>query len=377
MLAPDGSDAALRRFVYPDGHLGWVVGSYELARAVLADTRFSSRAELKRVPVHRPGADPFIGQEALPGWFIDMDPPGHTVYRRLLASYFTLHRMKALRPRIEQIVDAHLTELGRHRRPANLMSTFALPTALQVLCELMGIPLSAREAIRTHRETLFSLEASSEDGTLAMRALTDLLLELIRLKEARPADDLLSGVARTGELTHDELAGVGVLLLTAGHDTVASMLALGTLALLLHPDQLAGVDWGAPAVDDTIEELLRYLSIFHVGVPRAPLEDVEIGGQVIRAGESVTVAIPSANRDPRRFANPDGLDLTRAEGGNLAFGHGVHQCIGQNLARIQMRVGYPALFQRFPTLRLAVPPEQVVVVRDGAIYSLHELLVTW
>lgn len=377
MLVPDGSHAALRRFVYPDGHLGWIVGSYELARAVLADTRFSSRAELKRVPVHRPGADPFLGQEVLPGWFVDMDPPDHTVYRRLVASYFTLHRMKRLRPRIAQIVDARLTEMQARGGPVDLVDTFALPTALQVLCELLGVPLSERERIRAHRETLFSLEATSAEGVLAMQALTDLMLELIRLKEDQPADDLLSGVARTGELTHIELAGVGVLLLTAGHDTVASMLALGTLTLLLHPDQLAGIGWDSPAIDDTIEELLRYLSIFHLGVPRSPVEDIEIGGQLIRAGESVTVAIPSANHDPQRFANPGELNLSRAEGGNLTFGHGIHQCIGQNLARIQMRVGYPALFRRFPTLRLATSPEEIVVVRDGAIYSLHELPVTW
>jgi cytochrome P450 len=362
--------------VYPDGHVGWIVGGYDLARSVLADPRFSARAELKRAPLHRPGVEPFIGQPALPGWFIDMDPPQHTVFRRLLAGYFTMARMRSLQPKIEQIVDGCLTDTERRGPPADLVETFTLPSALQVLCEVLGIPYAERDVIRRHREIIFSLDATREDGLASMHALTGLLLEMTAAKRADPGDGLLGGLVSSGRLSHDEIAGAGVLLLTAGHDTVASMLGLGTVALLLNPVQRARVDWDGP-IDSVVDELLRYLSILHLGVPRMPTEDVELGGQVVKAGQSVTVAIPSANRDLLRFTDPEVLDLSRAEGGNLAFGHGLHQCIGQNLARVQLRVGFPALFRRFPRLRLAVPPDAVHVVRDGAIYSLHELPVSW
>jgi radical SAM C-methyltransferase len=377
LLNPSGSAAPLRRFVYPDGHLGWVTGSYEIARAILGDSRFSARAELKRVPVHRPGANPFIGEKALPGWFIDMDPPEHTKYRRLLTGYFTQHAMKRLRPRVEEIVQAHLTDMERLGPPADLISTFALPTALQALCEMLGMPYAERERIRLHRETLFSLDASPDDGARAMDELTNFLLEVIDKKKAGADEDLLGGLACSGVLDPVELAGIGVLLLTAGHDTVASMLGLGTLALLLNPAERSRADWEEAAVDGTVDELLRYLSIFHLGVPRTPLEDVELAGHVIKAGECVTVAIPAANQDPTRFTDSGVFSVSRAEGGHLAFGHGVHQCIGQNLARLEMRVGYPALFRRFPRLRLAVEPEDITVIKDGAIYALGELPVAW
>ena len=175
----------------------------------------------------------------------------------------------------------------------------------------------------------------------------------------------------------EELVGVAILLLIAGHETTANMLGLGTFALLQHPDQLAALREGRVDVANAVEELMRYLTVIAFGTTRTAVEDVELGGELIRAGESLGVYLPTANRDPGRFASGDELDLATDAHGHLAFGHGVHQCLGQQLARIEMRVAYPALLRRFPTLRLAVAPEEVPVRSDMSIYGVHRLPVEW
>ena len=169
----------------------------------------------------------------------------------------------------------------------------------------------------------------------------------------------------------------GVLLLTAGHETSASMLALGTLTLLCNQEQRARLCADLSLMDNAVEELLRYLTIFQFGVPRTALGDVEITGRVVRAGESVTVSLPAANRDPARFTAPDELDLGRRAQGHLAFGFGVHQCVGQHLARLELAVGFRALLTRFPDLRLAGPLDTVKLAANQGFYGVHELPVIW
>ncbi len=207
------------------------------------------------------------------------------------------------------------------------------------------------------------------------------MFDLIAAKRRRPEDDLLSGLAQRetpeGELTDEELVNIGNLLLIAGHETTANMLALGTLTLLQHPDQLAVLRSDPPLLDQAVEELLRYLSIVQFGVVRTALEDFEVGGRHIRAGEPIIASLASADRDAAQFPDPDVLDLTREYSPHLAFGHGVHQCLGQQLARVEMKAGFRALFERFPTLRLAVPLDQVPMRTDMFVYGVHELPVTW
>jgi cytochrome P450 len=195
-------------------------------------------------------------------------------------------------------------------------------------------------------------------------------------KRAEPTDDLLSGLVRGGELTDEELANIGFLLLGAGLETTANMIALGTFALLQRPDQLAILRDEPDMVEPAVEELLRYLSII-VATIRTALEDVELDGHLIRAGETITISNQAANRDPKQFDNPETLDLHKSATGHVAFGHGIHQCLGQQLARVEMQVAYPALFQRLPTLRLAVPPEQVPTKDGVLIYGVRELPVAW
>ncbi|MFB9391866.1 cytochrome P450 [Streptomyces coeruleoprunus] len=368
----------VRPLRYPDGHVGWLVTGHEHVRTVLADPRFSARSELKRVPVPRPGADPFIGRPALPGWFVDMDRPGHTRFRRLLTGSFSLRRMQLLQPRLERIAEDLLDAMERSGAPADLVEAFALPLPSLAVCELLGVPYAERGVFQHDSTLLFRLDATAAQAEAAMENLTGLLLDLVRHRRRHPGDDLISRMA-AGGLSDDEAAGAGVLLLTAGHETVAGMLGLGVFTLLCHPDTAAALraDPSPAAMAAAVEELLRYLTIFQFGVPRTPVVDVEVAGRLLRAGESVTCCLPAANRDPARFADPDRLDVTRPAGGHLAFGYGVHQCIGQNLARVELRVGYAALLRRFPGLRLAVPPARVPLGTDMGFYCVHRLPVTW
>ncbi|GHE90344.1 cytochrome P450 [Amycolatopsis deserti] len=359
----------LKRLTYPDGHRGWLATSHELVREVLADPRFSARSDLRHMPV--PGASG-TGAPAPPGMFISMDPPEHTRYRRLLAGQFTVRRMRQLEQRVREISDEHLDAVARERGPVDLVRTWARPIPAQVICELLGVPYAERARFQGHALDLFRLDQTPEQAAAAYSAVHGFVRDLVAAKRATPADDLLSGLL-TSDLTDEELVNIGFALLGAGLDTTANMLALGVFTLLTHP--------GAPDVlcaepDHAIEELLRYLSVIPFTV-RAALADVELHGERIAAGECVTLSLPEANRDPARFADPDVLDLLRPAAGHVAFGHGVHQCLGQQLARVELRVALPALFTRFPALRLAIPAGDVVMRTDSLVRGVDELPVTW
>jgi cytochrome P450 len=367
----------VRRLRYPDGHLGWLVTSHGLARAVLADPRFSARSELKRTPVARPGAEPFYGRPALPGWLVDMDRPEHGRIRQELAGTFTVRQITALRPRVEQIVAERLDAMAGRTPPVDLIEAFALPVPSLMICELLGVPYAHRAEFQLNSAIRFSLAASAAEAAAAMGWLEAFLRELTERKRRHPGEDLLSALATGGRLSVEEITGAGVLLLTAGHETTASSLGLGVFALLCHPAQLALLREDPALAGNAVEELLRYLTIFQFGVPRTPLEDVELAGRMLRAGESVTVSLPAANRDPDRFDEPDRLDLTRRTTGHLAFGYGIHQCLGQHLARLELRVGLTRLLHRFSRLRLAIPAGEVPLSTDMGFYGVHRLEVTW
>jgi cytochrome P450 len=253
---------------------------------------------------------------------------------------------------------------------AELVRDFALPVPAVMICELLGVPYEDRDTFQALAAKVFNPEASMEETYEGYAGLQEYIRKLVPAKRSAPTDDLLSDLT-TSDLSEDELAGIGAFLLGAGLDTTSNMLSLGTLALLRNPAQVEALHADP---DRAVEELLRYLTITHTGV-RAALEDVEIGGQLIKAGESVTISIQAANRDPERFPDPDRLDLTRNAAGHLAFGHGVHQCLGQQLARVEMRVAFPALFRRFPTLRLAGEPR--LRPDHQNIYGVQRLPVAW
>ncbi|MEV6151018.1 cytochrome P450 [Nonomuraea sp. NPDC052129] len=374
-LAQLREERPLSRMTYPDGHDGWLVTSHALVREVLADNRFSHRHELLHYPMPgtAAGGKP---QPARPGGFTAMDPPEHTRYRGLLTGQFTVRRMRQWAGRVKEIAAEHLDAMERLGPPVDLVEAYSGPIPGLVICELLGVPTGDRADFTRTMSVVMRLDTTPDGRAAAMAEMQDYMRDLVRIKRAAPADDVLGGLASDSDLSDDELAIIGSLLTGAGFDTTANMIATGAYALLSHPDQLAALRAEPDLITNAVEELLRYLSVVP-GTVRAALEDVEIGGRLIKAGQSVTVSVPAANRDPKRFPDPDTLDLRRPTAGHVAFGHGIHQCLGQQLARIEMQVAIPALFDRFPTLRLAVPPEEILMRDDMIIYGVHSLPVAW
>ncbi|TCO60786.1 cytochrome P450 [Actinocrispum wychmicini] len=376
-LAELRADGPVCRLAYPDGHVGWLVTGYEAARFVLADSRFSSRMELKRSPVERAGAGAIMGRPALPGNFIAMDPPDHTRYRRPLIGRFTKRRMAELRPAIEQIVEQRLVALAAAGAPADLVDVFARPIPALVIGKFLGVPDEDCDILLDTTATVVSLTATAEDVGAALRQVHEYFVELLRRKQAEPSDDLMSDLAAAGGLTDQEIVGMGMLLLGGGQETTANMLGLGTLTLLQHPRHLKAMRDDPDAVERTVEELLRYLTVVQYSPTRTPVADVEVEGQLIRAGEVVTLSLPAANRDPARFTRPEVFDPDKSVTDHLAFGHGLHHCIGAPLARLEMQIAYPALLNRFPDLRMAVPVEEIQRREDVNVYGVHSLPVSW
>ncbi|MEU2672245.1 cytochrome P450 [Streptomyces sp. NPDC007164] len=364
----------ISRYTFPGGKPGWLITGYDLVRSVLADSRFSSRRELMLHPTIDYGD--MQAPPAPPGEFLLMDEPRHSRYRKPLMGKFTVRRMRLLTERIEQITADHLDAMEAAGTSADLVTAFAKPIPAIVICELLGVPYQDRESFQEQIDSFMNGETSDEDMIAAYTATQDYLAELVAAKRANPTDDVLSDLTDS-DLTDEELKGMALLLLAAGLDTTANMLSLGTFALLRNPEQLAALRADPALADRAVEELLRYLSVAKTFM-RTALEDVEVGGRTIEAGSRVILSYNTANRDPERFTDPHVLDLRRQGGGHLAFGHGIHQCLGQQLARVEMKVAFPALFDRFPTLRLAVPPEEVVLRPETAdIYGVKSLPVTW
>jgi cytochrome P450 len=371
VLAEVRDQAPVREVELPDGGSTWLVTRYADARAVMADPRFvkdfrnalppEQRASVPGIP--SPGGDMMLLN----------DPPVHTRLRKLVVKAFTVRRVAALRPRVETIAATLLSALATGH-PVDLVAGYAVPLPTAVICELLGVPVADHDRFQAEARIANSLDARPDQMYAAAMSLDRYMRELVAAKRAAPTDDLLSDLTTT-DLTDEELAGVGSLLLGAGLDTVANMIGLGVYALLQHPAQLAALRDDPDLADGAVEELMRYLSLFHTNAKTA-LEDVELAGHCVKAGDTVTLSHHAANRDPDRFADPDTLDLHRRAIGHVSFGHGVHQCIGQQLARVEMRIAYRALLERFPTLRLAAEPRDVTVA-TSIIYSAATLPVTW
>ncbi|MFI5613919.1 cytochrome P450 [Amycolatopsis sp. NPDC051903] len=364
-------DTPIARLRYPDGHVGWLVTSYSASRAVLGDPRFSNRQELRRNAVHGgAGHEP----PASPGMFLRTDPPVHTRYRRMLAKHFGLQQITAFAPTVSRIVDERLDALLAGGPVADLVTSFVVPVSLRAICDLMGISTEHRQ--RFHASSTLAADAEAEEAARAraFAELSALLSDIVAAERAAPGEGVLGDLVRRGDVTNQELANLTLLLLTVGHDTTSSMLSLSAFVLLRQPDQRTTLTRNA---DGAVEELLRYLTIIQFGTVRTALEDVEVDGVVISAGEAVTVSLPAANRDPRQFRDPDVLDLNRPAGAHLAFGHGVHHCLGLHLARLQLRLGLVGLFGRLSGLRLAVPASEIRCRDRKSVYGVHRLPVTW
>ncbi|MFE0027224.1 cytochrome P450 [Amycolatopsis sp. NPDC059021] len=355
----------------------WVVTRHQDVRAVLTDHRhFSSDRLHPDFPTQVPNAARTTDTRSM----IAMDAPEHGPARRAVLGEFTVRRMEALRPRIQEIVDQRIDALLSAPKPADLVEMLSLPVPSLVICELLGVPYEDHDHFQGHTSKFLKREASVEERQAAFGAVRKYLDELITRKEAEPTEDLLGRqiVKRREEGTYDhaEMVELGILLLVAGHETTANMISLGTVALLEHPEQLAAIKADPGKTLDAVEELLRYSSIVD-GIPRLCVEDTEIGGVTIRAGEGVLALAYSANRAPDPFENPDTLDIERGGRHHVAFGFGPHQCLGQNLARMELQIVFDTLFARVPTLKLAAGLDDLPFKDDALIYGLYRLPVTW
>ncbi|MFI7610881.1 cytochrome P450 [Nonomuraea terrae] len=361
----------------PFGVPAYVICRYEDVRQVLADpARFSSAL----TPFPGSGqmnADELATMRA--GQLIGFDPPEHTRLRRMLTPEFTVRRMRRLEPRIHEIVQTALDDLERAGKPADLVAHFALPVPSLVICELLGVPPADRAEFHERAVRLLDTSAPVEQRVAAQREDRAYLAGLVARAQADPGEDMLGMLVREHghDLRTDELIGIAGLLLLAGHETTSNMLGLGTLALLRHPDQSAMIREDPAQVDAAVEELLRWLSVVQSLPPRTTTTDVEIAGHAIPAGSLVICSFPAANRDPGFVDDPETLDVTRGAAGHVAFGHGVHHCLGAPLARMEMRIAFPALLRRFPGLALADPYEPVDFRVFSLVYGVHTLRVTW
>jgi len=356
------------------GHVTWVVSRYRDIRAALVDTRLS--AETIPDSMKQQSDDVAV-------IFPRTDDPEHNRLRRMMTGDFTVKRAKEMQPQVQALVDGFLDDMIAGGPPTDLVSAFALPLPSLVISLLLGVPYEDLERFQ-HYSTV-GLDSQSTEGQRleAVGAMFGYLAELVARKEKEPGDDLISRLINdhvlSGELSRATAAMNGMILLQAGHETTASMIALGTVALLEQPEVYArlGATDHPQEIADIVEELLRYLSIVHSLVDRVALEDIELGGQLIRAGDSVLMNLPAGNWDPDFIPDPESFDPDRSVRGHLAFGYGVHQCIGQHLARLELQLALSTLARRLPRLRLAVPPEQLRFRNEQGIYDIAELPVTW
>jgi hypothetical protein len=364
-----------------DGSTPWLITRHDDVRAVLADRRFSSDPTRPGFPNQSPVSK--LRREQGNRSFLTMDDPEHARYRRMLVGEFTVRRIEALRPLIVESVTDLLAAMAAGGKPVDLVSAFALPLPSLVICHLLGVPYADHEFFQRHSRDMLNATGDPQEALRAGKELARYVYGLIKAKETDPGDDLLSRLIdtrlRTGELTGREVTSMAMLLLIAGHETTANQLALGVAALLRNPDQAAQLRAATDedVIDGVVEELLRLLTITHFGRRRVATEDVEVNGTLIRAGEGVIAAGDIANRDPNLFADPAKFDPTRKPNRHVAFGFGVHQCLGQPLARLELQIAFPALLRRFPDLRLAVGFDEIAFRDKLPIYGPHALPISW
>jgi len=367
-------EAPLTRVKLWDGSTPWLVTRHADQRTLLTDKRISADMTHPTYPRQAPGNATLS--------FIGMDDPEHSRLRRMVGSAFMVKRVEAMRPAVQRIVDDSIDAMLAGPNPTDLVEAFALPVPSLVICDLLDVPYADHDFFQSNSRTLINRNSTPEARMEASGALAEYLGRLVAKKIENPGDDLLSSLGarvEAGELTHEGATQMAVLLLIAGHETTANMIALGTLALLRNPEQMALLrETDDPRiVASAVDEMLRYLNITHGGRRRVALEDIEIAGQVIKAGEGVVLPNDIANRDSDVYPDPDRIDLTREPRNHLAFGFGVHQCLGQPLARLELRIAYQTLYRRIPDLRLATDFESVPFKHDGFVYGVYELPVAW
>jgi cytochrome P450 len=361
-----------------NGQKVWLVTRYNDAQAVLSDPRFSSVPANPGYPTLSPA---IAASRRADASFLRMDRPKHTEHRRMWTPFFAIKRIQEMRPGIEAIVDETLSAMLDEEPPVDFVEKFALAIPSLVICQLLDVPKSAHAFFHQHSKTRMTMNGTPENILKAMQALDEFWETLITEREKNPGDDLVSQLivneVKTGRLSKRELISMAQLMLLAGHETTANMIALGTLTLLRHPQQLARLKADKTLTPSAVDELLRYLSVAQHGLGRTAIADVDVGDVLIRAGEGVLVVVAAANRDETVFAEPDQFDIGRQARHHLTFGASIHQCIGHPLARAELQIVFDTLFTRVPTLRVAIPDEEIPYKYESLFFGVHALPVTW
>ncbi|WP_328535384.1 cytochrome P450 [Streptomyces sp. NBC_00344] len=359
-----------------DGRRVWLVTGHSEARALLVDRRLSADRENPDFPMF---TERLARSARRRIELLGVDDPEHHAQRRMLIPSFTVKRVAGLRPRIQETVDRLLDAMIEQGPPAELVSAFALPVPSMVICALLGVPYADHEFFEAQSRTLLRGPGAA-DVQDARDALDDYFRTLIDRKRSDRGegllDELISQQLDTGSIDRDELVQLAEILLIAGHETTANMISLGTFTLLQHPVQLAKLRQNKDLLPSAVEELLRFLSIAD-GVSRVATEDIELSGVTIRTGDGVILSTSVINRDGSAYASPDELDLGRESRHHVAFGFGVHQCLGQNLARAELEIALRTLFDRMPELRLAAPADTIPFKPGDTIQGMIELPVAW
>ncbi len=357
------------------GNPVWVVSRYHDIRAALVDPRLSA----KTIP---DSIMPKDEENKVPVMFARTDDPEHQRLRRMMTTNFTFRRCESMRPQIQEMVDHYLGQMIDNGAPADLVREFALPVPSMVIALLLGVPPEDLELFQFNTTKGLDQKSSDAEKGQAFGAMYAYIEELVERKAREPGDDLISRLVTeyvaTGQLDHATTAMNSVIMMQAGHETTANMISLGTIALLEHPEvfERLGQTDDTAVVANVVEELMRYLTIVHSQVDRVATEDLMIGGQLIRAGEFVMMNLLAGNWDPEFVDNPESFEPGRNTRGHLGFGYGAHQCIGANLARVEMQVAFATLARRLPGLKLAVAPGDLRF-KDANIYGMKELPVSW
>jgi cytochrome P450 len=376
-----GAVRPLSRVRIWDGSTPWLITGYEEVRTLFSDSRVSVDDRRPGFPHWNEGMLSTVHKR--PRSVFTSDAEEHTRFRRMLSRPFTFKRVEGLRPVIQHITDEHIDAMLAGPQPADIVTALALPVPSLVISQLLGVPYEDAEFFQHHANIGLARYATGEDTAKRAVGLSKYLAKLVETKMDNPAEDAVSDLAervKAGEISVREAAQLGTGLLIAGHETTANMIGLGVLALLRYPEQLAVLrdTDDANVIANAVEELLRYLSIIQNGQRRIAIEDIEIAGEVIRAGEGIVIDLAPANWDTKAFAEPERLYLHRSGAGqHVAFGYGRHQCVGQQLARAELQIVFHTLLRRVPTLELAAPIDDIAFKHDRLAYGVYELPVTW
>lgn len=377
-LSRGGAPIRVRQW---DGVEAWLVTRFEDARKALNDRRLSVDPRKPGYPEKSAAYKQVLGQDRN---LRTMDDPEHSAQKKMLARDFTVRRVQEMRPAIEEKINSLIDTMLASGNRAEMVDSFALPVPTLVICELLGVPYADRDWFAGQSQICTSSRVAPEAAAHAAAELYAYMEELLKEKDRNPCNDLLSRLVvdqlRPGAISVKDVIELARFLLIAGHETTANMISLSVLALLVNPDQralLAG-DVEPKFLSNAVSELLRYLSITHTGRRRVAVEDLDVGGQLIRAGEGLIIMNNVADRDDSIFSDADRLDLARPNAKlHMAFGGGAHRCLGAFLSEAELEIVHSTLWKRMPTLRLAVPLEELEFYGDGSVYGLTSLPVCW